>query len=115
RRVGRRQYRRAAQQQAAFRDLAAGDRAIRRRALASSTSKNATTQKTDNHSRLFPGFVRPPMDYYDLDALPSLGLAIETAERLLAGAPLTGPGGRRMIEAERLPDLLAQLEEGRCE
>jgi hypothetical protein len=48
-------------------------------------------------------------DYIDRDGLLSLGLDEEEADALLAASPLTGNEGRRVIEAERLPELLEAL------
>jgi hypothetical protein len=57
-------------------------------------------------------------DYLNLAGLLALDLDLDTADRLLTESPLSGHDGRPVVEAERLPDLLAQLdrEEGRpCE
>jgi hypothetical protein len=50
------------------------------------------------------------MDYIDYDALISLDIDPDTARRLLAGSPLTGHDGRRVISAEELSDRLGMIE-----
>jgi hypothetical protein len=52
-----------------------------------------------------------PDDYLDRDALLALGLTDPTVERLLRETPLSGHSGRPVIEAERLPELLAMLRQ----
>jgi hypothetical protein len=48
-------------------------------------------------------------DYLDRDALAALDLDPDTIDRLLRDSPLSGHNGRAVIEAERLPELLALL------
>jgi hypothetical protein len=52
-------------------------------------------------------------DYFDRDALLALDIDPEAVERLLRETPHTGHGGRPVIEAGRLNDLLALLDQGR--
>jgi hypothetical protein len=52
-------------------------------------------------------------DYLDRDALLALDLSEAEADALLAASPLTGHEGRRVVEAERLPELLETPREGR--
>jgi hypothetical protein len=61
-------------------------------------------------------------DYLDRDGLLALGLDEADADRLLRDSPLTGHGARPVVEASRLPELLAMLrlasrgsEPGGCE
>jgi hypothetical protein len=54
-------------------------------------------------------------DYLDRDALLALDLSEAEADALLAASPLTGDGGRGVVEAERLPELLEALRQGRDE
>jgi hypothetical protein len=49
-------------------------------------------------------------DYLDRDALRALSLAGPLVDRLLRDTPLSGHDGRPVVEAERLPDLLALLD-----
>jgi hypothetical protein len=53
-------------------------------------------------------------DYLDRDGLLALGLDETDVDRLLRDTPLSGHGGRPVVEAERLHDLVAMLrrEEG---
>jgi hypothetical protein len=48
-------------------------------------------------------------DYLDRDGLLALGLDEADIDRLLRDTPLTGHGGRAVVEAERLADLLEML------
>jgi hypothetical protein len=48
-------------------------------------------------------------DYLDESGLRSLGLEKATIERLLRDTPLRGNGGRPVIEAHRVNELLAML------
>jgi hypothetical protein len=50
------------------------------------------------------------VDYIDLDALLTLDIDRDTAAALLERLPLTGHDGRPVIEAERLPELIAALD-----
>ena len=54
-----------------------------------------------------------PADYLDRDGLLALGLDEAEVDRLLNDSPLTGPGGRSVIEASCLQDLLAMFDRGR--
>jgi hypothetical protein len=49
-------------------------------------------------------------DYLDRDALLALGLAESVVDRLLRDTQLTGHGGRPVVAAADLPDLLAMLD-----
>jgi hypothetical protein len=49
-------------------------------------------------------------DYLDREQLLDLGLDLTVIDRLLADSPLTGHGGRHVIEADRLDDLLRLLQ-----
>jgi hypothetical protein len=49
-------------------------------------------------------------DYLDRDGLLALGLAKPVVDRLLRDTPLSGHGGRPVVAAERLPDVLALLD-----
>jgi hypothetical protein len=49
-------------------------------------------------------------DYLDCDALLALGLDEPVVDRLLHNTPLTGHGGRPVVAAADLPDLLAMLD-----
>jgi hypothetical protein len=49
-------------------------------------------------------------DYLDRDALLALDLDEADVDRLLRGSLLTGHGGRPVVEAEHLDDLLALLD-----
>jgi len=48
-------------------------------------------------------------DYLDRDRLINLGIEEAEVDALLTASPLTGHDGRRVAEAERLPELLAEL------
>jgi hypothetical protein len=48
-------------------------------------------------------------DYLDRNALMALGISDVVADRLMLGSPLTGHDGQPVVEAERLPELLAVL------
>jgi hypothetical protein len=48
-------------------------------------------------------------DYLDENGLRSLGLEKATIERLLQDTPLRGNGGRPVVEANRLTELLDML------
>jgi hypothetical protein len=48
-------------------------------------------------------------DYLDRDGLLSLGLDEAEADALLSGSPLTGHDGRRVVEADRVSELLETL------
>jgi hypothetical protein len=50
-------------------------------------------------------------DYLDEHGLRSLGLEEASIERLLRISPLLGDGGRPIIEANRLPELLDSLQQ----
>jgi hypothetical protein len=50
-----------------------------------------------------------PDDYLDRNALTALGISDVDADSLLRDSPLTGHGGQPVVEAERLPELLAML------
>jgi hypothetical protein len=52
-------------------------------------------------------------DYLDRDGLLALDLSEAEADALLAASALSGHDGRRVVEAERVPDLLEALREGR--
>jgi hypothetical protein len=49
-------------------------------------------------------------DYLDREGLLALGLPEPVVDRLLRDTPLSGHGGRPVVEAERFPDLLAPLD-----
>jgi hypothetical protein len=49
-------------------------------------------------------------DYLDREQLLALDLDLDTVDRLLAASSLSGYDGRPVVEAERLADLLAQLD-----
>lgn len=49
------------------------------------------------------------LDYLDRDALLALGVDEADVDRLLRETPLTGHGGRPVVEAERLSELLEML------
>jgi hypothetical protein len=51
-------------------------------------------------------------DYLDCDALLALGLAECDVDRLLRDTPHTGHGGRPVVEAERLAELLDMIRRG---
>jgi hypothetical protein len=57
--------------------------------------------------------VNAPGDFLGYDDLVGLGVPPATARRLLAGSDLTGHGGRPLVDARRLDDLLAQVKGGR--
>jgi hypothetical protein len=50
-------------------------------------------------------------DYLDRDGLPALGPDVADLGRLLRDSPLPGHGGRPVVAADRLADLLAVLRE----
>jgi len=52
-------------------------------------------------------------DYLDRDDLLALDLDEATVDRLLRDTPLSGEGGRPVVEAERLEDLLEMLRQER--
>jgi hypothetical protein len=53
-------------------------------------------------------------DYLDRDALLDFDIDPATVERLLRDSPLTGHGGRPVVEEERLDDLLEMLNREDC-
>jgi hypothetical protein len=52
-------------------------------------------------------------DYLDRAGLLALGLDEAEVDRLLRQTPVNGNGGRPVVEAERLPELLEQLRQER--
>ena len=54
-------------------------------------------------------------DYLDRELLLALDIDAATAERLLRGTPYSGHDGRPVIEADGLPDLLAQIDPEGCQ
>jgi hypothetical protein len=50
-------------------------------------------------------------DYLDRAALEDMGIDAAAIGRLLRDTPLSGHDGRPVVEAERLDDLVAELEE----
>jgi hypothetical protein len=68
----------------------------------------------------YRGRARPPIErvrghFLDREALLNLDIDRELADRLLAASALTGHGGRRVVEGERLEDLLGLIVgEGVC-
>lgn len=54
-----------------------------------------------------------PADYLDREGLLAIGLDEAEVERLLNDSPITGPGGRPVVEADFLSDRIAMLDRER--
>jgi hypothetical protein len=51
----------------------------------------------------------PSSDYADFPALINLGFAEDIARQVLNASPLTGHGGRKVVEVDRIDDALWAL------
>jgi hypothetical protein len=54
------------------------------------------------------------IDYLDRDALLALDIDPADAGELIAASPLTGHGGRPVVEAEALADLIVLIDSEGC-